>query len=86
MNSYEIEILEELREIKKLIIEQQSKLEMFVPCEVSLSFIAKQTHKSRNAVRDYIMRHYSPNIDFWKKGGNIYVSQNVAIEYMKRSA
>ena len=75
----------EIAELKHEIMEIKALLKIFLPSgDVPLSEIAKKTHRTRQAVRDYITRHYEPDTDFYKKNGKIYISEEVAIELLKR--
>jgi len=85
MNNEE-QILNELLALKVLMKQQSDMIQMFIPTKAPISFIAQQTGKSRHALRNYIMRNYEPERDFWKESGKIFVAQNVAIDLIKRSA
>jgi hypothetical protein len=85
--------MKDMREIKSLLIQQANKieennalLEMVVPKKVSLSYLVECTGKTRQAMREFIMNNYNPTSDFWKEGGKIFVSRNVATAVLKRGA
>lgn len=82
-----------MREIKSMLVqqanridEQQALLEMIVPAKVSLSYLVDCTGKSRQGMREFIMNNFNHTSDFWKEGGKIFVSRNVAAAVLKRGA
>jgi hypothetical protein len=93
MGSIELLQMNFMQEIKLMLIEQTNKLdeqnallEMVIPKKVSLSYLVECTGKSRQAMREYVMNNYIPKSDFWKEGGKIFVSRNVATDVLKRGA
>lgn len=77
--------MSEIAELKHLILEMKTKLDLFVsPGDIPISHIAKRTGKTRQAVREYLVNHYEPGKDFFKKNGKICVSEEVAIQLLQR--
>ncbi|NOQ32119.1 MAG: hypothetical protein GQ570_13465 [Helicobacteraceae bacterium] len=73
------------QEIKSLLLEQRAMLSMLIPDKASISYLAETTNKSRQAIREYILNHYEPQVDFWKEKGKMFVSKEVAIAILRRS-
>lgn len=93
MGSIELLQMDLMQEIKLMLIQQANKLdeqntllEMAIPAKVSLSYLVECTGKTRQAMREFVMNNYIPKSDFWKEGGKIFVSRNVATAVLKRGA
>jgi hypothetical protein len=93
MGSIELLQMDLMQEIKLMLMQQANKLdeqntllEMAIPAKVSLSYLVECTGKTRQAMREYVMNNYIPKSDFWKEGGKIFVSRNVATAVLKRGA
>ena len=77
--------MSELDTIKQELKEVKAMLRMLIPKgDVPLSEIAKKTGVSRQAVRDYVTKHFEPDRDFYKKSGKLFVSEEVAIQLLQR--
>lgn len=70
--------------LKQMLQEQKMMLQMLLPKKASLSYIAQSLGQTNEAVRQYLMRHYEENKDYWKEGRKIIVSQAIAIELLMR--
>jgi len=73
-----------LLEIKNLILEQNTMLQMVIPPIVPLSQICHLTGKSRQTVRDYLINNFEPEADFYKKNGRIIIRRNAAVAIVRR--
>jgi len=73
-----------LLEIKNLILEQNTMLQMLIPHNVPLSQICDLTNKSRQTVRDYLINNFEPEVDFYKKNGRIIIRRNAAVAIVRR--
>ncbi len=71
-------------EIKKLLLEQKKILETLFPNKVSISFIKERTGLTRQGIRDKLINNFQPEVDFWKEGGKIYMSKNVAFQLLNK--
>ena len=71
-------------EIKKLLLEQKKILETLFPNKVSISFIKERTGLTRQGIRDKLINNFQPEVDFWKEGGRIYMSKNVAFQILNK--
>lgn len=76
---------EEFFELKNLLLEQRTLLNILIPNDVPLSFIVERTCKSRQAVREYLYYNYQEKKDFYLKKGRIYVAKETAIRILQRS-
>lgn len=74
--------MDELTEFRQDQIEIKNMLKLLIPHEFTISHVAKLTGKSRQAVREYVLTHGEPDVDFWKKNGKIYLSEKVALQYI----
>lgn len=72
--------MNELYEIKKLLLEQRNILETLFPKKVALSFICERTGLTRQGVRNKLISNYEIDTDFWKEGGKIFISKEVAFQ------
>ncbi len=61
---------------------QELILRLLKPREWTVGKIAEITGRTRNAVRDWLLKNAEPEVDFWKKGGKIIVSEEVALKYI----
>jgi hypothetical protein len=75
-------ILSEIREIKANNIELKS----LIPDELSLSEISNLTGKTANTLRKYVIANFEPEEDYKKKGGKIYVKQDVVLRIRRHYA
>lgn len=66
------------------IIEIKSMLKLLIPKEFTISYIAAQTGKSRQAVQKWLERNAEPEVDYYKKGSKIIVSEQKALQYMSQ--
>lgn len=77
--------MSELDGIKQELKEVKALLRMLIPKgDVPISDIARKTGVTRQAVRDYITKHFEADKDFFKKNGKIHVSEEVAIQLLQR--
>ncbi len=75
-------ILSEVREIKA----DNKFLKKLVPEELSLSELSNMTGKTANTLRKYIIANFEPEEDYKKKGGKIYVKQDVVLRIRRHYA
>jgi len=68
------------------IVEIKSMLRLLLPKEYSLTYLAQQSGKSRQAVLGYLERNCEPDVDYYKKGKRIFVKPNVALQYISQRA
>ena len=80
----EIKIVNQLLEIKQLLKEQQSFINLLLPKKVSISYLVDKTGKSRQSIREYLINNFEPEEDFWKEGAKIYMSRETAITIQMR--
>ena len=43
------------------------------------------TGKTRQSIRLFLLNNFEPDIDFWKEGGKLYVSREVATTILTRA-
>jgi len=75
----EIKIVNQLLEIKQILLKQQSFIDLLLPKKISVSYLVEKTGKSRQSIREYLINNFEPEEDFWKEGAKIYVSRETAI-------
>lgn len=75
----------EYLELKGMISKQTGLLQMLVPKQATVSFLAESTGKSRQAINQFLQKNFEPEVDYWKKGGKIFVSQDTATTVLMRS-
>ena len=71
----------ELLEIKR---NQELILSIISPKEYTVSMVAKITNKSRQAVREWVLNNGEPDVDFYKKGAKLILSEKVALSYINQ--
>lgn len=74
----------EYLELKKMLTQVATMLNMIIPPKVSVSYIAESTCKSRESIRQYLLNNFQPEKDFWKEGGKIFVNKEVAITLLSK--
>lgn len=74
----------EYLELKSLILQQQALLKMLIPAKASVSHLANVTGKSRQAIRQYLIAHFEPKVDFWIQNKKIYTTQKTAAQIISR--
>ena len=72
-------------ELKGMVSKQIGMLQMLIPQKASVSYLAESTGKSRQAIRQFLIKNFEPEVDFWTKGGKMYVSQDTAVAVLMRS-
>ena len=76
----------DIYEIKRLILEQNQKLEkleLLIPEKFDISFVVKKTGLTRQAIRQRLYIKFEHKVDFWMEGDKIYMSQKVALQMLK---
>lgn len=74
---------------KTLLLEIRNKLEILeflLPTEMSLSDLSKQLGKKSNTLYQTLTRNYEPEVEFYKKGGTIFVRRDVALALRRKYA
>ncbi len=69
-------------ENKKLllrILKEINTLKILLPVELSLSELSNLTGKSPNTLRKYVISNFEPEEEYKKKGGKIYVKQDIVL-------
>jgi len=72
-------------ELKGMVSKQIGMLQMLIPQKATVSYLAESTGKSRQAIRQFLIKNFEPEEDFWTKGGKMYVSQDTAVAVLMRS-
>jgi len=72
---------EEFIELKR---NQELIISLLKPKEWTLSRVAEMSGRTTQAVRDWLLNNAEPDVDFYKKGGKIIVSENVALTYITK--
>ena len=80
----EIKVVNQLLEIKQILLQQQSFINLLLPKKVSISYLVDKTGKTRQSIRDYLINNFEPEEDFWKEGAKIYMSRETAITIQLR--
>jgi len=80
----EIKIVNQLLEIKNMLLQQQNFINLLLPKKVSISYIVDKTGKTRQSIREYLINNFEPEEDFWKEGAKIYMSRETAITIQLR--
>jgi hypothetical protein len=75
----------EYLELKNMLSQLATMLNLLIPKKVSVSYLAESTGKSRQSVHKYLMNNFEPEIDFWREGGKTYVNKDTAISILQRS-
>lgn len=73
-------------ELRDMISQQNAMLKLLIPEKASISYVAKATGKSRQAIRQYLFNHFEPEEDYWNEGGLIMMSQKTAVTMLLRGA
>ncbi|EFU68684.1 conserved hypothetical protein [Aliarcobacter butzleri JV22] len=73
-------------ELKQLLSELKNMIRILVPQTASISYLSDLTGKSRQSIRQLLINNFEPEVDYWNKGGKIFVSQRVAIIILTRSS
>ena len=73
-------------ELKQLLSELKNMIRILVPQTASISYLSDLTGKSRQSIRQLLINNFEPEVDYWNKGGRIFVSQRVAIIILTRSS
>ena len=76
----------EYLELKSLILQQQALLKMFIPVKASVAHLASMTGKSRQAIRQYLIANFEPEVDFWIENGKIFATKETAAQIISRGA
>lgn len=76
----------EYLELKNLILQQQTLLKMLIPLKASVPHLASMTGKSRQAIRQYLIANFEPEVDFWIENGKIYTTKETAAQIISRGA
>ena len=79
-----MEYIEELIEMKNIILEVRNKLELYFPKKILLSQLSITLNTSRQTLLYFLQTNYEYNIDYWKENGKILVSEKVAFEIIRR--
>jgi len=64
------------------IIEIKSMLKLLLPQEYTINYIASVAGKSKQAVMQWMIRNAEPDVDYYKKGAKIIVSEKAALKYI----
>ena len=75
----------EYLEMKQILGQLVTMIDMIIPTKVSVSYLAESTDKSRQSIRQYLINNFEPDKDFWIEGGKIFVSKQVAISTLGRA-
>lgn len=75
---------EEITILRQDILEIKSMMKLLLPQHFSISYLALQTGRSRQAIRDWLIRNGEPEVDYWQKGGKIIVSEKTALRYLSQ--
>jgi len=75
----------EYLELKGMISKQIGLLQMLIPKQATVSFLVESTGKSRQSIRQFLIKNFEPEEDFWTKGGKMYVSQDTAVAILMGS-
>lgn len=67
---------------KRDIIEIKSMLKLLVPPEFTIAYVALISGKSKQAVLQWLERNAEPEVDYYKKGAKIIISEKMARTYM----
>lgn len=74
----------ELLEIKQILLKQNEFLSLLIPQKMSVSRLCEITGKSRQSIRNYIINHFEPDVEFWVENGKITVSKEAAVQILAR--
>ena len=85
MNKNNLNPIEYL-EIKSMFCELTNMVKMLIPQKATISYLSETTGKSRQSIRQLLINNFEPEVDYWHKGGKIFVSQRVAITILTRSS
>ena len=75
----------EYLEMKQMLGQLVTMINMIIPQKVSVSYLAESTGKKRNSIRQYLINNFEPDKDFWNEGGKTYVSKNAAVSILERA-
>jgi len=71
-------------EFKDIILEIRNTQRLLMPNEFELAYLANQVNISRQSMRDYLIRNYEPEKEYFKKGGKIMVSKETAVSILRK--
>jgi hypothetical protein len=75
----------EYLELKQMLGQLTTMINMLIPKKVSVSYLAEATNKKRQSIHAFLMNNFEPDIDYWREGGKTYVSKEVAITMLQRA-
>lgn len=75
----------EYLELKNMLGQLATMINMLIPKKVSVSYLAESTGKSRQSVRQLLLNNFEPDKDFWNEGGKTYVDRETAITILSRA-
>jgi len=75
----------EYLEMKQLLGQLVTMVNMIIPKKVSVSYLAETTDQSRQAIRQFLINNFEPEKDFWLEGGKTFVSKEAAITVLERA-
>lgn len=71
-------------EVKKMLTQLISMLNMLIPNKVSVSYIAETTGESRQNINQYLYRNFETEKEFWNEGGKTFMNREVAVTLLTR--
>ena len=72
-------IKHDMKEIKQ---NQELILRLLYPKDFSVKNVARITGRTRQAVREWVLKNGEPDVDFYKKGTILMLSEEVALKYI----
>ena len=79
-------IQNEYLELKGMISNLTSMVQMLIPQKASVSYLSETTGRSRQGIRNFLINNFEPEVDYWVENGKMFASQGAAITILTRSS
>lgn len=74
----------EFLELKNLLLEQRAMLNMLIPSNATLSYVADTTGVSIKTISSYLKNNYTPIKDYEVKGKKTFLKKHAVIELLSK--
>lgn len=74
----------EFLELKNLLLEQKAMLNMLIPKNGTVSYVCDVTGASRQVITSFLKNNFQPEVDYWLKGGKIFLSKNTTVFLLRK--
>lgn len=74
----------EYLELKSLLLDLKSEIQLFLPAQASISYVSETTKKSRQTITQFLKNNFEPEVDYWEENGKIMLSRATLIHLLQR--